>query len=150
MTPAAPTVSTSPSPTASADTDTAALNVLWDQFWDATTTAYAGPDPSPAIWAGIASDELTQGQVALVTQYVTNGLRYTGAPTTVSLKVTVDGDTADLAGCMDMSAWIPESTSGEAPPTRDKSVYPSELTAQRLDGAWILTGTTENPTGVAC
>jgi hypothetical protein len=151
--PPAPTThspSASATPTPSADADTTALTALWDRYWEASATAYAGPDPNPAIWAGIASDELTTTQVMLVQQYATEGIRYSGAPTTKSLDVSVDGDTAELVGCMDFSAWVPESTTGEDLPARDKTVYPAELTAHHLDGTWILTANNPDPSGSSC
>jgi hypothetical protein len=142
------TRSATPKATPTANADEQALRALWDDYWAATVTAFAGPDPDPTLWQGFATGELAQANITLVQQYVDNGVVYTGEPRTVSVDVDIDGDSALLTGCVDMSDWVLHDATGVV--TRDKDVYPAAYAARRLDGAWVLTSDSEPVDGVTC
>jgi hypothetical protein len=139
-------VTVSPSPTSS---DQADLEALYTRFWDATVTAYAGPDTSPDLWRGLVTEEVAQQQIALTQEYADHNVTYSGEPRLVSLDVQITGDTALLAGCMDHAQWVATSTTEELPP-RGTGVYPSVLTAQRIGGAWVVTSDAGPTEGVSC
>lgn len=147
----APAATPTATPTPSDAADEAALRDLWDRYLAATVQALNGPDPDPALWQGIGGDEVIAGMTSTAQSYLDNDMAYTGAPRSVSLDVTVEGDSATLRACVDLSGWVAVSNRDDVLPTPSTPVVPRALEAQlQPDGSWLIVDDSADTSGVAC
>lgn len=140
---ASPTA-TAPSPTATAsptpDAEAAVLDV-YDRYWDAVVASQRG-NPDPALFADVATGEIVERAIITAKQYQEFGIVREGEPTFSDVSAVIDGDTAQVAACIDNSNWF-------VPDAPVLGVQPSGIVLTRTGGAWLVTDSFE-PADLTC
>ncbi|MET1038561.1 MAG: hypothetical protein ABW075_09815 [Aeromicrobium sp.] len=137
-----------PSPTATAaetsstKVDQDAVTALYDRYWDVRVEAENAAEVDPASFAGIAEGPFVEEFLKKVRDAADIDVTREGQPTIDQVEVTVDGDTATVAACLDEDDWkfFGNGTEIDAP---DEGPGPVGATAERRPEGWILTGAVE-------
>ncbi|MGP4110250.1 hypothetical protein ACTWP5_04945 [Streptomyces sp. 4N509B] len=124
--------------------DTAALEQLYTDYWDAMVALENGEELDATLFDGITTVAVAEEEVIRVQTFKDNGLRREGEPTIDTVTVAVDGDTATIEACKNEDGWNVVHQ-GEVVP----DVVPEDLlvphahivTVERSDEGWLINGT---------
>ncbi|MFD7513087.1 hypothetical protein ACFV5N_27640 [Streptomyces sp. NPDC059853] len=146
----------SPSPDAEGGEgdDEAALVALYEAYWDARVEVENSEAGDIHLLEGIVTPAMLEKELSRVRDFQSNGLYRQGGPVIENITATVDGDTAIVESCKSEEGWD-IMKDGEVIP----GVVPEELinvhghvvTAEKGDGAWLITDTLPEEEGnVTC
>lgn len=103
---ATPTPTATAAPTAPKSDDAEAIaeiQAVYRAYWDAMVAAESGPSADPALFEGIATVPVIELNMRIVQGFIQNGIHREGAPDVAEPSVSVDGDTARIEGCVDLT-----------------------------------------------
>jgi hypothetical protein len=137
--------------TADADPAAAEVRAVYEEYWQAYVAARNGPNADAAPFEGIARPEAIEAVISTAQSYLTNGIRQTGEPVVSTVSVDVDGDSALVLTCVDESDWAGERNGEPLPvPPELEKPHPLVFDVVKVDGAWLIAGTTDPEGMITC
>lgn len=136
----------SPSPDAEggeAD-DEAELVALYEAYWDARVEVENSEAGDIQLLSGIVTPEMLEKELSRVRDFQSNGLYRQGEPAIENITATVDGDTAIVESCKSEEGWDIVKDGEVIPgvvPDDLIDVHGHVVTAEKGDGAWLITDT---------
>ncbi|NDL58706.1 hypothetical protein [Phytoactinopolyspora mesophila] len=118
--------------------DEAAVEQLYDQFWDAVVSAENGPDTDPALFDGIGTGAIVEIYVSRAREWEDLGVHRDGEPQLEDITVDVDGDEARVEACKDEADWQ-MIADGEPVPLEDREPSAHVVIAERTGDGWLFT-----------
>ncbi|SKB02712.1 hypothetical protein SAMN06295964_0039 [Aeromicrobium choanae] len=137
---------TAPSPTASAQDE--AVAVL-EAYWSERVRVETSGAYDTADFSRILSPAESEPMQARYAQFEDGNFRRVGAPELRDYTATVDGDTAIATVCVNEDEWGAEAD-GEVVEPEAAGWYASSHRLEQTDGAWLIAGSAETPSGISC
>lgn len=140
---AEPLAEASSQPTATVDPvakDQADVTALVNRFWAIIVQGQNSADTDRGQFRGVAEGTFIENEFRKLDGYADQGIKRIGQPTVSSIDVVVDGDTAQVAHCIDEDAWTAEKNGEPLDPILSGN-RPFGLTASRTADGWIITDT---------
>lgn len=118
--------------------DTAALEQLYRDYWDALVALEGGEELDPGLFRGIATPGLTEEQMTRVRPMKQNGILREGAPVLGEITVELlSEDEGRIESCVNPEGWKAVQD-GEEMPIQSVGRFPGVVLAERTPDGWLI------------
>ncbi|MBL1067610.1 hypothetical protein [Streptomyces sp. 7-21] len=127
-----------------AEDDVAALEELYDRYWDARVEIENAEELDMSPLEGIATDGEIESQAGRLQPFKDDGIHRRGEPAIENVTVSVEGDTARIEACKNEDGWelVQNGEVVEGALSEDvRAPHTYVVSAERQDGDWLISGT---------
>lgn len=135
--------------------DIAALERLYQEYWDARVELENGEELDLSLYEGITTDTVVQQEGSQLQQFRDDGIRRQGEPAITDVTVEVDGDTARIEACKSETDWQVVQGGDVVPnavPESLRQPHPYLVAAERSGNSWLISQTSlpEEEATISC
>jgi hypothetical protein len=141
----------SPEPSQSTDNgnadDTAALEDLYADYWDARIELENSEDLDSSVFDGITTSPVKEMELTRLQPFREDGIHRQGEPEIEDVTVSVDGDAARIESCKSEADWQVIQNGEVVPdavPENLRQPHPYVVSAERSPEGWLITGTVDS------
>ena len=121
------------------DNDVKQVTDLYEQFWAVRIQSENSATIDASTYEGILAGVDVEEMGRRIDGYRAQNLKRVGAPVISDIEVTITGDTAKILACQNEDEWRAEIDGKLIPAPEVLGNVGAGATAEKRDGAWILT-----------